>query len=182
MTFVRHAIFCALALALFRPSAVVAQVERGTPVPPSQYATVTQAVAWASIDVEYRRPVARGRELFGGLVPWDSVWTPAADSAAVLTTTAPLEIAGQRVEAGSYSIWVIPRASADWTLVVSREARVFHAPYPGPASDVARVDLPVREGEFTESVLFSFPWAEGEATELQLRWGTTVLPIPITVR
>jgi len=168
------------AAAIAAPGA--AQVERGDPVPLSQYATVQQAVAWASLDVEYRRPVARGRQLFGQLVPWDEVWTPAADSAAVLTTTAPLEVGGRNVPAGSYSIWMIPRESGPWTLILSRQARVFHAPYPGADHDEIRIDLPTREGDHIESVLFAFAWAEGPRTELQFRWGTTVLPIPITVR
>ena len=48
----------------------------------SQLATVTQVVDRAKIEIIYRRPVARGRELFGKLVPWNNTWTPSADSAA----------------------------------------------------------------------------------------------------
>ena len=161
---------------------VSAQVSRGDPVPPSQYATVSQAVAWSLLDVEYRRPVARGRELFGELVPWDEAWTPAADSAAVFTTTAPLLVADQPLDAGSYSVWLVPRDSGAWTLILSSAARVFHAPYPGASADALRVDLTPTTGEHVESVQFSFPWAEGQRTELHLRWGTTVLAIPIQVR
>src|SRR5687767_12746547 len=49
--------------------------------PLSQRGTVTQNVAFTEISVAYGRPVARGRELFGALVPWDKVWHPGADSA-----------------------------------------------------------------------------------------------------
>ena len=47
--------------------------------PPSQRGTVTQNVAFTEISVAYGRPVARGRALFGALVPWDKIWHPGAD-------------------------------------------------------------------------------------------------------
>jgi Protein of unknown function (DUF2911) len=49
--------------------------------PFSQRGSVSQTVAFTDITITYGRPVARGRELFGQLVPWDSVWHPGADSA-----------------------------------------------------------------------------------------------------
>ncbi|MDT8369393.1 MAG: DUF2911 domain-containing protein [Longimicrobiales bacterium] len=170
------------ALALLSVSPLSGQVERGDPIPLSQHARVKQAVAWASIDLEYRRPVARGRELFGSLIPWDEAWTPAADSAVVFTTSAPLTVAGEPLAAGSYSLWLIPREAGPWTVIFSRNARVFHGPYPGPRRDALRVEVEPKRGEHVESVLFLFPWAEGPETELHFRWGETLLPIPITVR
>ncbi len=161
---------------------VEAQVERGDPIPLSQYAEVEQAVAWASLTVTWRRPVARGRHLFGALVPWDESWTPSADSAAVLTSTSPFTIAGNEVEAGSYAIWMVPRASGEWTLILSQPARVFHAPYPGPDGDVLRVSLRSGEGEHVESLGFSFPRVEGTEADLRMQWGRTSLLIPIEVR
>ena len=49
--------------------------------PFSQRQTISQHVALTTLSLEYGRPVARGRALFGALVPWDSVWHPGADSA-----------------------------------------------------------------------------------------------------
>src|SRR5437899_7850616 len=83
------------------PSGLVAQ-------PRSQLGVVTQSVAGARIEIIYRRPVARGRELFGALVAWGRVWTPSADSAARLILSEPVEINGSKLAAGSYSIWAIP--------------------------------------------------------------------------
>ena len=57
----------------------------GQGYPFSQRGSVTQTVAFTTISIEYGRPVARGRALFGQLVPWDSVWHPGADSATRVT-------------------------------------------------------------------------------------------------
>src|SRR6185436_16746114 len=45
-------------------------------IPRSQLGVVTQSVGTARVEITYRRPVARGRDLFGALVPYGRVWTP----------------------------------------------------------------------------------------------------------
>jgi hypothetical protein len=42
----------------------------------SQLGTVSQTIAGTRVEIVYRRPVARGRELFGSLVSWGRVWDP----------------------------------------------------------------------------------------------------------
>jgi hypothetical protein len=148
----------------------------------SQLGTVSQSVAGTTIDVVYRRPVARGRALFGALVPWGQVWTPSADSAARITLSAPVEINGSKLAAGSYSIWAIPD-SISWTMIFSSVAAVFHRSYPD-GHDVLRVRATPARGEHVETLMFAFPVADGDSTRLELRWGTTVVPLTIraTVR
>src|SRR5688500_4055924 len=72
----------------------------------SQLATVSQLVGAARIDIVYRRPVARGRDLYGALVKWGVVWTPSADSAALLTTSTDLDVNGKRLPKGRYALWM----------------------------------------------------------------------------
>lgn len=79
-------------------------------VVPSQAGAVAQRVANTEITITYSRPVARGRELFGALVPYEQVWNPGADRATAISVSRDVEVNGQALEAGSYSIWAIPRA------------------------------------------------------------------------
>ena len=88
--------------------------------PFSQRGSVTQHVAHTTIAIEYGRPVARGRALFGQLVPWDSVWHPGADSATRISFDHPVLLEGHEVKAGEYSVWLVPRASGPWTVILSR--------------------------------------------------------------
>ena len=143
----------------------------------SQLAIVTQHVADARIDVVYRRPVARGRALFGALVPWGQIWTPSADSAARFTTSRAIEVNGARLAAGSYGIWAIPD-STEWTVIFSGAAAVFHLSYPA-GRDVLRVRAAPARGEHVEALLFVFPVVDADSAVLQLRWGTTVVPLAI---
>src|SRR6476661_2152405 len=75
--------------------------------PPSQRQIIAQNVARTRIEIEYGRPVARGRDLWGKLVPWDSIWHPGADSATKLTIDHDIVVDGKPLKAGAYSLWLI---------------------------------------------------------------------------
>ncbi|MDB4916527.1 MAG: hypothetical protein JWM95_4171 [Gemmatimonadetes bacterium] len=143
----------------------------------SQLATVSQTVAGVNIEMLYRRPVARGRALFGTLVPWGKIWTPSADSAARFTVSAPITINGSALAAGTYSVWTIPD-SASWTVIFSSTAAAFHLSYP-TGHDVLRVRATPLRGDHVESLLFAFPMVDADSAQLQLHWGTTIVPLAI---
>ncbi|MGH8223170.1 MAG: DUF2911 domain-containing protein, partial [Woeseiaceae bacterium] len=65
-------------------------------------------VAGAVVKVCYGRPEARGREIMGGLVPWGAPWRLGANEATTIHLPFAAEIAGVRVEPGSYSLYAIP--------------------------------------------------------------------------
>jgi Protein of unknown function (DUF2911) len=147
----------------------------------SQLATISQIVDRAKIDIIYRRPVARGRELFGKLVPWDKAWTPSADSAAIFTTSVDLTVAGSRLRAGSYAIWMIPGAN-EWSVVFSSDVHAFHLSRPQMKDEVLRVRARPESGEHVESLLLYFPMVDADSAVLAMHWGKTIVPIAIKVR
>jgi hypothetical protein len=165
----------ALSVAL---SAGVRGLSAQTPATPkSQLGTVSQLISGTRVELLYRRPVARGRALFGALVPWGRIWTPSADSAARLTLSAPVEINGSTLAAGCYSIWTIPD-STSWTIIFNRTAAAFHLRYPS-GQDVLRVKAVPSRGEYVETLMWEFPVADADSAILQLRWGTTVVPMKL---
>jgi hypothetical protein len=147
----------------------------------SQPAAVSQQLAGMRIEIAYHRPVARGRPLFGALVPWGRIWSPSADSVARLTISGPVELNGARLAAGSYGLWMIPDSTA-WTVIVSAKPDAFHLRYP-EGQDVMRLTATPTRGEHVETLQFAFPMVDADSATLQLRWGTTVVPIRVhTVR
>lgn len=164
------------ALMALLPVSVGAQAQA---IPFSQHATVTQRVAFTDITVDYNRPVARGREIFGALVKWDRVWHPGADSATRISLSRDVELEGHRVPAGRYSLWTIPRARGTWTVILSRAADVFHTPYPGEEHDLLRFVVAPERGAHMETMAFYFPVADRERAVLRLHWAETVIPLRI---
>ena len=146
----------------------------------SQSGSVFQRVANTDIEVVYDRPVARGRELFGGIVAYDEVWNPGANDATAVSFSRDVTVNGEALAAGKYSIWAIPRAG-DWTVIFSRAADVYHTPYPGEDQDALRLTITPQRGDHMETLAFYFPMVEGKETELRLHWGETVVPMLIRV-
>lgn len=146
----------------------------------SQAAAVSQRVANTEITVTYSRPVARGRELFGALVPYDQVWNPGADQATAIAINRDIHLNEQPLPAGKYSLWAIPRADT-WTMIVSRAADVYHTPYPGEDQDVLRLDVRPERGPHMEALSFYFPTVEGKDAVLRLHWGDVMVPLLIRV-
>ena len=146
----------------------------------SQAAAVSQRVANTEITITYSRPVARGRELFGKLVPYDRVWNPGADRATAIALTRDVQVNGQSLPAGKYTIWAIPRPET-WTLIFNRASDVYHTPYPGEAQDALRLDVRPAPGPHMEVLTFYFPMVEGKDAVLRLHWGPVIVPLSIRV-
>jgi len=158
------------------PSPSIAVAQEGIPF--SQHGSVSQRMGLTDIHIEYNRPVARGRQLFGHLVPWGEIWHPGADSATTITFSRDVLIEGKPLAAGSYTLWTIPD-STRWTVIFSRALHVFHKPHPSPDLDVLRVGVTPERGDHMEVLAYYFPVVGPDSATLRLHWGTTIVPIKI---
>lgn len=169
-------VFLVLVALAGAPPAAVAQG-----VPFSQHGSVAQRVSYTDIAIEYNRPVARGRALFGGLVKWGTVWHPGADSATRISFSRDVTFSGRLLPRGEYSVWLIPRERAPWTLILSSAAHTFHSPYPGEVADVLRVDIQPERGAHMETLAYYFPVVGRDSTVLRIHWGDVIVPATIRV-
>ncbi len=149
--------------------------------PRSQRGATLQHVGATEITVRYSRPVARGRELFGGVVRWGRVWCPGADSATTIALSTPVRLEGQAVPAGRYSVWAIPDSTGSWTIILSRAHAIWHTPYPGEGEDQLRLQVTPAQGSHMETLAFYFPVVSQLTATLHLHWGTTIVPLHIEV-
>ena len=148
----------------------------------SEAALVQQTVDGTKITVEYSRPAARGRTLFGGVVHWGERWTPGANWATTLEVDRDIRMAGNAIPKGKYSLWLVPRERADWTLFVHPKARLYHTQRPDTTEALIRISLKPEPASHLERLTFSFPTIAPDGTVLQLHWGTTMLQLPIRVQ
>ena len=164
-----------LAAVLLGPPAARAQG-----IPFSQHGSVSQRVGFTDISIEYNRPVARGRTLFGdhGVVRWGQVWHPGADSATTITISRDVLVEGRPLAAGQYTLWTIPGPDA-WTVIFSRALHVFHTPYPGQDRDALRVVVKPESGAHMDALAFTFPVVAPDSAVLRLQWGEMVVPLHI---
>jgi hypothetical protein len=94
----------------------------------------------ATVTVDYSSPRAKGRKIFGGLVPYGEVWRLGANEATTFVVGSDVTVGGTKVPAGSYTLFAVPNADK-WTLVISKKTGEWGTKYAGPDSDLARVDM-----------------------------------------
>ena len=124
------------------------------------------------VTIDYSRPYAKGREIYGGLVPYDKVWRTGANTATSLKTDVALDINGTKVPAGSYTLYTLP-STGTWKLIVNKQTGQWGTVYK-PEEDLARIDmqsspLPTEVEQFT----ISFEKKGGDEAQLNLDWVKT---------
>ena len=160
---------------------LVALLVQAPTVKPSQHGSVSQQVANTTISIEYDRPVARGRELFGALVPYDRVWCPGANDCTTIKTTTDITVEGKTLPAGIYTVWAKPGA-AKWSIIFNKAHPVFHTQYARHADeDFLTLDVTPRTATHMETLAFYFAVVDGKHAELVLHWGTVAVPLAIDV-
>ena len=111
--------------------------------PVSPRDTVEAVVHGASYWIEYGRPSVRGREIFGGVVPWGRVWRAGANQATHLTTDRDVVIGGVTLARGTYTLWIVPRDDGRWELLVNRQTGQWGTLH-DPVYDVGRIPMQVQ--------------------------------------
>jgi hypothetical protein len=168
----------AVLLAAVAAVSVHAQQDKSKrPSPPAS--AKCDLVSGKSITIEYSSPRAKGRKIFGGIVPYGGVWRAGANEATTFVTTSDLMVGGQHVPAGKYTIFTIPNQDK-WTLIISKKTGEWGIPYPGADSDLARVDMKVAP---TSSAVEDFTIAFDKGAKgcsLRMEWENTKASVDIS--
>jgi hypothetical protein len=147
---------------------------------PSPAATLKQRVGITDVTIEYSRPSARGRKVFGGLVPYGEVWRTGANSATKVTISTPVKFGGVDVPAGTYALFSIPGEN-EWTVILNTVSGQWGSYAYNAANDVARVTAkPVALASPAETFSIGITGlaSEGSAT-LYLMWENTRVNVKI---
>jgi hypothetical protein len=132
-----------------------------------------------TIAIKYSSPRAKGRKIFGGLVPYGEVWRTGANEATTFVTDANLTVGGKDVPAGGYTIFTVPN-SDKWTLIVNKKTGEWGIPYKYEADELARVDMKVSP---TSSLVENFTIAlasMGGSCTLSMSWENTQASVDIS--
>ena len=134
-------IFQLIIICLFFPVALLAQNKDFQYPSLSPKGQVTQVVGYTEITVDYERPSARGREIFGKLVPWNEVWRTGAGNATRIRFSQDVEVEGQPLKAGYYSLFTIP-GHESWTIILHSDTTLYGSYRYNAAGDVLRAEVP----------------------------------------
>ena len=126
----------------------------------SPAATASGKVGEANITIKYSSPSVKGRQIWGGLVPYNKVWRTGANLATVLETDKDIKIEGKALAAGKYSVYAIP-GEKEWIIIINSQTGQWGITRAGettedPAKDVLRVTVkPKKSASANERLLFT---------------------------
>jgi tetratricopeptide (TPR) repeat protein len=175
------ALACATLAAVTSPApALLAQAPPLVLPKQSPRASVSQTVGLTTIGLTYDRPAVNGRQVWGTLVPFDSVWRAGANENTVLELSSPARVGGKTLEAGRYGLHMIP-TKGDWTIILSRQANAWGSFSYDPKEDALRFPATPAPGEMHERLTYTFDDPTDSAVVLTLRWEKLAVPFSLGV-
>jgi Protein of unknown function (DUF2911) len=183
----------ALAAMFFCATPLMAQMKRTSP----HDAVYMHVAGGKVVMVVYGRPYTKDsktgemRKIWGGLIPYGTVWRTGADEATLLITGVPLVVGGTTIPAGAYSLWTLPNEDGSAKLIINKEIGQWgidpHEPSDAydEKNDLVRVDLKKDTldksvDQFTMS-LVKDPDVKGGSL-LKMAWENTQYSVPFTLQ
>lgn len=136
------------------------------------------------LEVFYNRPSKKGREIFGGLVPFNKVWRTGANEATTFRTNTDLMIQGIYLPKGIYTLWTVPKDGV-WNVMFNKKQYEWGVdaqmkPSWDPNYDILEIEVPV---EKLNTVVEQFTIAFDNTTDnlkLTMAWDDTKIEVPLS--
>jgi hypothetical protein len=145
---------------------------------PSPDATVTQIVGVTEVSIDYSSPGVKGREIWGGLVPFGEVWRTGANEVTSITFSDPVKVNGNDLPAGTYGIHTIPGES-EWEFIFSKDTKVDDGSNYDPSKDALRIKVKPAEHHFMERMTFLFTDVTDKSVNVNLVWDKLLVSFKI---
>jgi len=147
----------------------------------SPKATVKQTVGFTDVEIEFNRPGVKGRDIWGGLVPYNKVWRTGANEATKITFSADVKINGISLKAGRYGFFAIP-GKDKWILIFNKVADQWGAFEYNEAEDVLRTEVTPEEGYFQEWLDYTITKTSKNTAIVNLEWEELKVPFTVEVK
>ena len=146
---------------------------------PSPTQTVKQEFAVGNIELTYSRPAAKGRKIFGDLVPYNKIWRTGANAATKIVFSEPVDFGGKKIDTGTYVLYTIPGTDS-WEIILNKGLKNWGIDGYKETEDVARITVsPYKLKKNVESFTMEFTDVKPENCVLEIKWAKTGVAIPI---
>jgi hypothetical protein len=146
----------------------------------SQHSVITQRIGITDITINYHRPLVKGRQIWGKVVPYGEVWRSGANENTTIQFTDPVSVEGQALPKGIYGLHMIPTEN-EWTIIFSKDHTAWGSFSYNQADDVLRVKVKPQTAEFHEALTYDFDEVKPDSTVATLCWEKVAVPFHVTV-
>jgi len=158
----------------------------------SPHETISTVIDGNRVMIVYGRPYTKKpgteevRKIWGGLIPYDTVWRTGADEATLLITEQPIVVGDLTLAPGSYTLFTYPTADGSAKLIANKRIGQWGIPYDEKkeaANELGRVDL---KKETLDKPVDQFTMAIDRGSSgggvISMMWETTKYSVPFSVK
>lgn len=146
---------------------------------PSPTQIIKQEFGIGSIELTYSRPSIKGRKIYGDLVPFNKLWRTGANAATRLFFSEPVEIAGKKLDSGTYVLYTIPGMDS-WDVILNKGLENWGTDGYKETEDVVRFKIePMRMRNKLETFTMEFSDVTADSCSLNIQWERTSVSIPL---
>ena len=146
----------------------------------SQRAEVSQRIGITDVTINYHRPLAKDRKIWGNLVPYGKVWRAGANENTTITFSDPVMIDGHSLDKGTYGLHMIPNAN-ECTIIFSKNSTSWGSFTYDQAEDALRIIVKPKTTEVHDALTYDFEEVEPDSAVAELEWGNVGVPFKISV-
>jgi hypothetical protein len=146
----------------------------------SQHALVSQRIGVTDITINYHRPLANGRQIWGKVAPYGQVWRAGANENTTITFTDPVTIEGKALDKGTYGLHMIP-GEIEWTVIFSKISTAWGSFTYKQEDDALRVTVKPQAAELHDALAYDFDEVKPDSTVVIMRWDKVAVPFKIQV-
>lgn len=146
---------------------------------PSPPATATGTIGGATITINYSSPAAKGRKVWGGLVPYNAAWRAGANEATTFETSKDIMVEGKTLPAGKYSLFAVP-GETEWQFIFNKQTGQWGIKRTGEANfDPANNALTVTAKSKAAASMSERLVYNVTSTGFVLKWENLEVPVSI---
>jgi Protein of unknown function (DUF2911)/Protein of unknown function (DUF3347) len=146
---------------------------------PSPSASFSQTLGFTKIRVDYARPGAKGREVFGKLIPYGEIWRTGAGDCSTINFNEDVTIGGKKIAKGKYSLFSIPNAD-QWTIILNTDTTLHGTSGYDEKKDVHRFTIkPEKSARFYTTFTIELSDIVKDNGMLYLIWENTIAKFEI---
>ncbi len=155
-----------------------AQISKASLSPQVQ---IEQNVGVAKIGITYGQPGAKGRPIFGALIPYGKLWRTGANSSTKISLDQTVSFDGNTIPAGTYALYTIPQKD-EWTIIIHKNEKLWGDAGYNQSNDLVRFKVPSKKlNDYQETLLINFENFNANGADLVIKWEKTEVKIPVFV-
>ncbi|MCK5033456.1 MAG: DUF2911 domain-containing protein, partial [Calditrichia bacterium] len=155
----------------------------------SPQASVSQAVGFAKVSIDYSRPGVKGRTIYGDLVPYGLApnafgngkpmpWRAGANENTTISFSHDVKVNGQSLKEGKYSLHMLVHEN-EWTVIFNKDTDAWGSFFYEEVNDALRLKVKPQKTHQVEWLMFGFENLSLGSCDAYLHWGELKVPFKI---